>query len=49
MACGAGLPRLALTVVACHVVVVLGFPKIIARLPKPVVADDDGGYDSNLV
>jgi putative Mg2+ transporter-C (MgtC) family protein len=34
MACGAGLPILALVVTAGHFVVVLGFPYIAARLPK---------------
>jgi putative Mg2+ transporter-C (MgtC) family protein len=34
MACGAGLPILALAVTAGHFVVVLGFPYIAARLPK---------------
>jgi putative Mg2+ transporter-C (MgtC) family protein len=34
MACGAGLPVLALAVTAGHFVVVLGFPYIAARLPK---------------
>ncbi|MEJ1976199.1 MAG: MgtC/SapB family protein [Acetobacteraceae bacterium] len=34
MACGAGLPILALFVTACHFVVVFGFPHIVLRLPK---------------
>jgi putative Mg2+ transporter-C (MgtC) family protein len=34
MACGAGLPVLALTVTAGHFVIVLGFPYIAERLPK---------------
>jgi putative Mg2+ transporter-C (MgtC) family protein len=34
MACGAGLPILALVVTAGHFVIVLGFPYITARLPK---------------
>src|SRR5580692_2081512 len=34
MACGAGLPVLALAVTAGHFVVVLGFPYIAGRLPK---------------
>jgi putative Mg2+ transporter-C (MgtC) family protein len=34
MACGAGLPILALTVTAGHFVVVLGFPYIAGRLPR---------------
>ncbi len=34
MACGAGLPILALAVTAGHFVVVLGFPFIAGRLPK---------------
>jgi putative Mg2+ transporter-C (MgtC) family protein len=34
MACGAGLPILALVVTAGHFVIVLGFPYIAARLPK---------------
>src|ERR1700729_2405142 len=34
MACGAGLPILALAVTAGHFVIVLGFPYITARLPK---------------
>jgi putative Mg2+ transporter-C (MgtC) family protein len=34
MACGAGLPILALAVTAGHFVVVLGFPYIAGRLPK---------------
>ena len=34
MACGAGLPILALAVTAGHFVIVLGFPYIAARLPK---------------
>jgi putative Mg2+ transporter-C (MgtC) family protein len=34
MACGAGLPILALTVTAGHFVIVLGFPYIASRLPK---------------
>jgi putative Mg2+ transporter-C (MgtC) family protein len=34
MACGAGLPVLALTVTAGHFVIVLGFPYIATRLPK---------------
>ena len=34
MACGAGLPLLAIFVTALHFVVVFGFPYVIARLPK---------------
>jgi putative Mg2+ transporter-C (MgtC) family protein len=34
MACGAGLPILALAVTAGHFIIVLGFPFIAARLPK---------------
>jgi putative Mg2+ transporter-C (MgtC) family protein len=34
MACGAGLPILALAVTAGHFIIVLGFPYIAARLPK---------------
>src|SRR5580700_8715200 len=34
MACGAGLPVLALTVTAGHFLIVLGFPFIAQRLPK---------------
>jgi putative Mg2+ transporter-C (MgtC) family protein len=34
MACGAGLPILALVVTAGHFLVVLGFPYVAARLPK---------------
>jgi putative Mg2+ transporter-C (MgtC) family protein len=34
MACGAGLPILALTVTAGHFVIILGFPFIARRLPK---------------
>jgi putative Mg2+ transporter-C (MgtC) family protein len=34
MACGAGLPILALTVAAGHFVIILGFPYIARRLPK---------------
>jgi putative Mg2+ transporter-C (MgtC) family protein len=34
MACGAGLPILALTVTAGHFVVVFGFPYIASRLPR---------------
>jgi putative Mg2+ transporter-C (MgtC) family protein len=34
MACGAGLPILALAVTAGHFVIVLGFPYVAARLPK---------------
>ena len=34
MACGAGLPILALAVTAGHFIVVLGFPYIAGRLPK---------------
>src|SRR6202789_2617414 len=34
MACGAGLPILALTVTAGHFLIVLGFPYIATRLPK---------------
>ena len=34
MACGAGLPILALAVTAGHFIVVLGFPYIASRLPK---------------
>jgi len=35
MACGAGLPVLAIVVTAMHFVVVLGFPRLAAMLPKP--------------
>ena len=35
MACGAGLPVLAIVVTAMHFVVVLGFPRISAMLPRP--------------
>ncbi|MGA8535315.1 MAG: MgtC/SapB family protein [Candidatus Tumulicola sp.] len=41
MACGAGLPILALTVVACHFAVVLVFPHIIAALPKQALGGDE--------
>ncbi len=34
MACGAGLPLLALAVTAGHFVVVFGFPSVTARLPR---------------
>ena len=38
MACGAGLPVLAIVVTAMHFVVVFGFPHIAARLPRPRTA-----------
>jgi putative Mg2+ transporter-C (MgtC) family protein len=35
MACGAGLPILAIATTVAHFIVMLGFPKLVERLPKP--------------
>ena len=34
MACGAGLPRVAAVATACHFLVVLGYPRLLAALPR---------------